>query len=149
MANKLTINFAAASPTPVSYRIKYWPTSDPTNITTITVPSSPAIIDNLTLCAYAGTIESFCASGAYSAPDSFAINICTLSYTPCVYQTDPTLDVPSEVRLAPGVQDIAPGVTLYDQNNNIVIGVIQIADSNGLVYTVNDGVVGAFTGNVC
>ena len=55
MANTLTISFTAASPTPTNgYRVKYWPTSDPTNITTVSPnpTSSPVTISGLAQNAY-------------------------------------------------------------------------------------------------
>ena len=74
----LTINFTPASPTPSEgYRVKYWPTSNISNITTVTPnpTSSPVVITGLTESSYAGTIESSCGSGQYSSTQSFSAAI--------------------------------------------------------------------------
>jgi hypothetical protein len=151
MAKKLVIHFTEPVVRPISYRIKYWPTDNPTNITTINVGGSPAIIDNLLGCTYSGTIESLCDTNVYSVAVPFSVEACLseLSYTPCVYVTDPTIQVPAIVYLDTGVEDIATGVTLYDQNKNIVTGVLKISSSSGLVYNVVDGVVTNLTGEQC
>lgn len=74
----LTINFTQASPVPSDgYRVKYWPTSNISNITTVTPnpTSSPVVITGLTESSYAGTIESSCGSGQYSSTQSFSAAI--------------------------------------------------------------------------
>jgi len=61
MSNTLTIHFPTTSPTPVNgYQISYWPTSNPSNIQTVTVFSSPAIITGLTEYEYAGSVKALC-----------------------------------------------------------------------------------------
>jgi hypothetical protein len=149
MAYTLTLNFTPPTPNTNSYRVKYWPQSDPTNITTSTTTGSPFVAYNLTECSYSGTIETICGGTTYSTAQPFSINICTLSYTPCALVTSPGVPVPSEIRLGSGVTDITTGVTLYDQNNNILTGVTLISSSTGVVYNVVNGVVTSPTGDQC
>lgn len=69
----LTINFSLVTPTPASgYRIKYWPTANPTAITTVTASTSPFTITGLTELSYAGTIEASCGSNQYGPAQSFS-----------------------------------------------------------------------------
>jgi hypothetical protein len=76
MANTLTISWAPASPTPPNgYRIKYWPSDNPTNVTTVSPnpTTSPAIISLPILYAkqYSGTVEASCTKSTYSTPVGF------------------------------------------------------------------------------
>lgn len=88
MANELTISFTAASPAPSGgYLVRYWPTSNPTNIQTTTVTSSPAVISGLTATSYTGTIESVCSFGN-STRVSFEDQVCELALV--VNTTNPT-----------------------------------------------------------
>lgn len=152
MAYKLTINFTPANPDSGNYRIKIWPPNNPTNVTTSYTIASPLVLNGLSECAYDGTVENACEGNIYSTPQPFSISICPnapVSYTPCALQSSNNL-TPSDIYLAPGVTDIAPGVTLYDVNGNIITTVTLISDSNGMVYNVNSsGVVGTSTGNMC
>lgn len=78
MANTLTITFTAASPAPANgYRVKYWPVSDPSNITTVSPnpTSSPVVISGLPQNSYAGTVEADCGGGNYSSINSFSSNL--------------------------------------------------------------------------
>jgi hypothetical protein len=80
MANTLTINWTPASPTPPNgYRIKYWPTDNPTNSTTVNpnVTAPPAVISLPVLYAkqYSGTVEASCTKSTYSTPVSFTAYI--------------------------------------------------------------------------
>jgi len=78
MANQLTITFTAASPAPSGgYLVRYWPTSNPSNIQTTTVASSPAVINGLSATSYTGTIESICSFGN-STRVSFEDQVCQL-----------------------------------------------------------------------
>lgn len=78
MANQLTITFTAASPAPSGgYLVRYWPTSSPSSIQTVTVASSPAVITGLTSTAYSGTVESICSFGN-STRVEFEDEVCTL-----------------------------------------------------------------------
>ncbi len=147
--NKLSIYFTPATPSPIEYRLKYWAIAAPGDITTLLVTSSPVEITGLTQCAYAGTLESICGGGVHSTVQSFAINTCTLPYTPCAYEGSIGALFPAQINVAPGVTDIAPGVTLYDYQNNIVTGIIRISDSLGVVYNVVNGVVTTPTGDQC
>jgi hypothetical protein len=74
----LTITFTPASPTPANgYRVKYWPTSNPTNITTVSPnpTSSPITITGLAQNSYSGTVEAACGGGNYSSVTSFSANV--------------------------------------------------------------------------
>jgi len=66
----LTLTWTAASPAPANgYRIKYWPTSTPATISTVSPNpiASPYTITGLTdSTAYSGTIEASCVGAAYS-----------------------------------------------------------------------------------
>lgn len=148
----LTINFTLSNPDAGNYRIKFWPQNNPSDITTDFTASSPYVMTYLSECSYAGTIESACAGGVYSSPQSFSISNCPggpVSYTPCALFSSNNL-IPSDIYLAAGVTDIAPGVQLYDANGNIITTVTLISDSNGLIYNVDtNGVVTTSTGNMC
>jgi hypothetical protein len=151
MPKVLTVDFNLATPDTGSYRVKFWPNNDTNNITTTLVQSSPFIAYDLNYCAYSGTIESVCPGGIYSAPQSFTVNLCpsSISYTPCSLISSDNLS-PSAIYLAPGVTDVAPGVQLYNVNGGAIQTVTFIADSNGMIYSVDSsGVVGSWTGNVC
>lgn len=88
MANQLTITFTAASPAPSGgYLVRYWPTSSPSTIETVTVASSPAIITGLTGTSYSGTVESICSFGN-SIRVQFQDELCNLQLT--VNSTNPT-----------------------------------------------------------
>ena len=82
MSQTLTISFAQITPTPAAgYRIKYWPVSNPTNITTLTATSSPKLITGLSEYSYAGTVEVGCGANIYSTAQPFtatAVNTCVL-----------------------------------------------------------------------
>jgi hypothetical protein len=66
----LTLTWTAASPAPANgYRIKYWPTTTPATISTVSPNpiASPYTITGLTdNTAYSGTIEASCVGAAYS-----------------------------------------------------------------------------------
>jgi len=88
MANQLTITFTAASPAPSGgYLVRYWPTSNPANIQTTTVASSPAVITGLTATSYTGTIESICSFGNSTRID-FQDQVCELVIL--INSTNPT-----------------------------------------------------------
>ena len=71
----LTLTWTAASPAPANgYRIKYWPTSTPATISTVSPNpiASPYTITGLTdSTAYTGTIEASCEGSAYSTAVSW------------------------------------------------------------------------------
>lgn len=86
MPYTLTVNFTLPSPNPGSFRVKYWPVSSPSTITTVLVSASPVTIQNLTEPEYAGTIESSCGSGQYSSAQSFTATAPnTTMYINCGY----------------------------------------------------------------
>jgi hypothetical protein len=68
----LNITFPAPSPAPSSgYRVKYWPTDNPANITTSIIATNSLSVPGLTGTSYTGTIEVICGEGAYSSPRNF------------------------------------------------------------------------------
>lgn len=73
----ITLTWTAASPTPANgYRIKYWPTDTPSNISTISPNpiASPYTITGVTdNTNYTGTIEASCEGAAYSTAVSWSI----------------------------------------------------------------------------
>lgn len=78
MSNTLTITFTPASPAPANgYRVKYWPTSNPSSISTVSPnpTSSPVTISGLTQNSYSGTVEADCGGGNYSSIVSFGANL--------------------------------------------------------------------------
>lgn len=72
-------------------------------------------------------------------------------YTPCALQSSIGNITASDVYLAAGVTNIAPGVQLYNVNNSPLIGITLIANSFGIIYNVNDstGIVGTANGDSC
>lgn len=83
MPYSLTISWTAASPAPSNgYRVKYWPTSNPSNITTVTpnVSGTTYTITGLTETSYSGTVESACGGGNFSTAQNFSA-----TYTPTYY----------------------------------------------------------------
>ena len=78
MANQLTITFNEASPAPSGgYLVSYWPTSNPSNVQTVTAASSPVVITGLTATSYTGTVESICSFGNSTKVD-FQDQVCEL-----------------------------------------------------------------------
>jgi hypothetical protein len=91
MANQLTITFTAASPAPSGgYLVRYWPTSNPANIQTTTVASSPAVITGLTATSYTGTIESICSFGNSTRID-FQDQVCPAIIMCGVFESDKSI----------------------------------------------------------
>ena len=80
MPYTLTINFTPSSPDIGVYRLRYWPTSNTANITTMTVFASPVTIYDLTECSYSGTLETDCDDGSYSVVQQFTVANCTPTY---------------------------------------------------------------------
>ena len=80
----ITLTWTAASPAPANgYRIKYWPTSSPTTISTISPNpiASPYTITGLTdNTNYSGTIEASCVGSAYSTAVSWSITVAPTNY---------------------------------------------------------------------
>lgn len=76
MPYTLNINFPPTSPVPaLGYRVRYWPTSTPASITTITVPTPPATITGLTDYSYTGDVSAICALNTYSTPFAFTATV--------------------------------------------------------------------------
>lgn len=68
----LSITFPAVTPAPsLGYRVKYWPTSSPSNITTTTTPTNSLSVPGLSGTSYTGTVEASCGDGVYGSPRSF------------------------------------------------------------------------------
>lgn len=83
MPYNLTISWTAASPAPAAgYRIKYWPTSNPSSITTVTpnVSGTTYTITGLTETSYAGTVESACGGGQFSSPVNWSASVAPPTY---------------------------------------------------------------------
>ena len=86
----LSITFPAATPTPSSgYRVKYWPTSTPSNVTTAITPTNSFTVTGLTGTSYSGTVEASCGGGNYGSPRTFTANTVSVvsanaSFQPCI-----------------------------------------------------------------
>lgn len=87
----LTLNFTPPT-TPeytyvTEYRVKYWPTNTPTNISTVFTEGFPLVITDLTATSYTGTIEAKCGN-VYGSPRSFATTTGGTGGTPpaCPYK---------------------------------------------------------------
>lgn len=135
MANQLTINFTEASPAPSGgYLVRYWPTSDPTNIQTTTVTGSPAFIIGLTGTSYTGTIESVCSFGN-STRISFEDQLCQLVLS--VSSTNPTNQAGTDGTAT--VTSVSGGSGSYTYSwNTTPVQTTQTATglSAGVTYTV-------------
>jgi hypothetical protein len=78
MSYSLTINFTPPTGNGyqfvTEYRVKYWPTSSPTNVSTVFTTAFPLVLTDLNLSSYSGTIEAKCGIGSnitYGSPRSF------------------------------------------------------------------------------
>lgn len=83
MSYSLNINWTAASPVPANgYRVKYWPTSNPGSITTVTpnVSGTSHTISGLAGTSYSGTVEASCGGGNFSTAQNFSA-----TFTPTYY----------------------------------------------------------------
>ena len=68
----LNLTFPAASPTPsLGYRVKYWPTNEPSNVTTTITATNSLSVPGLSGTSYTGTVEASCGDGVYGSPRSF------------------------------------------------------------------------------
>ena len=74
MSYSLTINFTPPTGNGyqfvTEYRVKFWPTSSPTNVSTVFTTAFPLVLTDLNLSSYSGTIEAKCGSN-YGSPRSF------------------------------------------------------------------------------
>lgn len=74
MSYSLTINFTPPTGNGyqyvTEYRVKYWPTSSPTNVSTVFTNAFPLVLTDLNSTSYSGTIEAKCGSN-YGFPRSF------------------------------------------------------------------------------
>ena len=80
----LSVSFTPPTTAPTNgYRVRYWLTSNPSNVLTVTPnpTSSPVTITGLTGTSYQGTIEADCGGGLYSSVNEFSANIIT---DPCL-----------------------------------------------------------------
>jgi len=159
MPNTLTISFTPANPAPSNgYRVRYWATSSPDIVTTVSPnpTSSPVTISGLIFNSYAGTIEAACGGGNYSSITSFSAstsgtsyNAISTYYIPCVITSSNNLTA-NDIYFISGVTDIATGVQLYNSVGGAITTVSMIADLNGNLYNVDsNGVVTTYTGIVC
>jgi hypothetical protein len=68
----LNITFPAVVPTPsLGYRIKYWPTSNPSDVITAITPTNLLVVTGLPGSSYTGTVEASCGGGTYGSPRTF------------------------------------------------------------------------------
>jgi hypothetical protein len=74
MSYSLTINFTPPTGNGyqfvTEYRVKYWPTASPTNVSTVFTTAFPLVLTDLNSTSYSGTIEAKCGSN-YGSPRSF------------------------------------------------------------------------------
>ena len=74
MPYSLTINFTPPTGDGyqfvTEYRIKFWPTSSPTNVSTVFTNAFPLVLTDLNFSSYSGTIEAKCGAN-YGTPRSF------------------------------------------------------------------------------
>jgi hypothetical protein len=86
----LSITFPAATPTPsLGYRIKYWPTGSPAEVTTAITPTNSFTVSGLFSSSYSGTVEANCGGGTYGASRSFTAATRTVvgasaGFQPCI-----------------------------------------------------------------
>lgn len=79
----INLTWSASVPAPASgYRIKYWPTTQPNNVTTVVpnVSGTSYTINNLTGSSYTGTIEASCGAGTFSSPVSWSATATVQTY---------------------------------------------------------------------
>lgn len=72
----INLSWTASTPAPVNgYRIKYWPTTYPTQIITVApnVIGTSYTLNVATGVSYSGTIEASCTGGTYSTPVSWSV----------------------------------------------------------------------------
>ena len=74
MPYSLTINFTPPTGNGyqyvTDYRVKYWPTTSPSNVTTVFTTAFPLVLTDLNSTSYSGTIEAKCGVN-YGTPRSF------------------------------------------------------------------------------
>lgn len=74
MSYSLTINFTPPTGDGyqfvTEYRVKYWPTSSPTNVSTVFTNAFPLVLTDLNSTSYSGTIEAKCGN-IYGSPRPF------------------------------------------------------------------------------
>lgn len=80
----INLTWNAVSPAPVSgYRIKYWPTASPSQVSTVS-PNPTTNAYTITSIgagvSYSGTIESTCTGGTYSTPINWSVVAPTVTY---------------------------------------------------------------------
>ena len=169
MSYNLTISWTAAVPAPANgYRIKYWPTSSPASITTVSPnpTSSPYTITGLTELSYEGTIESSCGGGLYSTPVPFngtvptpTITTATAGFQPCIGGTiddhlggsivlsgPVAVDTPFQIT----VTYYTPGGTCSSTSTAIISGTVLAGDNTASIDGCGSGGVYISTGGtVC
>jgi hypothetical protein len=74
MPYSLTINFTPPTGNGyqfvTEYRVKYWPTSSPANVSTVSTTAFPLVLTDLNFTSYSGTIEAKCGS-VFGTPRPF------------------------------------------------------------------------------
>ena len=167
----LTINFSLVTPTPsAGYRIKYWPTASPSNITTVTASTSPFVITGLSELSYTGTIEASCGGGQYGPAQSFSgsttapppavtVTGASAGFQPCIGGTiddfiggQITLSGPVSVDtpFSISVEYITPGNSCgYGNLNASIGGTVLAGESSAIVDACQNGVYVQSGGVVC
>lgn len=143
MANKLTVNFTAASPAPSDgYLVRYWPTGNTAGLQSITVTTPPATINNLAEYNYSGTIESICSFGN-STRVNFSAQLCNLQLT--VQTTNPTNQAGTNGTATVSAVNNGSGTYTYSWNTSPVqttATATGLSSSTDYIVTVTDTVSG-------
>jgi hypothetical protein len=167
----LTINFTAPNPIPSNgYRVKYWLTSNPGNVTTVTPnpTASPIVINNVPVGAYTGSIEVSCGGNTYSSPQTFTatataptITVVSAygSFEPCIGgtiddyiggQITVSRPVPVDTNFGISVsyvdRNLVCGVSNY---NTTIYGTILAGSTTGTVNACTNGTYVPSGGTIC
>ena len=167
----LTINFSLVTPTPpAGYRIKYWPTANPSNITTVTASTSPYVITGLSELSYTGTIEASCGAGQYGTAQSFSgsttappvavtVTGASAGFQPCIGGTiddfiggQITLSGPVSVDTPFSIDFsyVTPGNTCgYGNMSGSLFGTVLAGESTGFVDACTQGIYVSSGGTMC
>lgn len=155
MPYTLTVNFNTPTTGIAStgYRAKYWPVSNPTNISTVIISSSPFQVAGLTECCYAGTIETICGSGQYSTPQNFSANFDYYYYTATKFDCGNSCAQvgASGSIVARSSTFLSPGNALYFKSGSFTYQLVNLMPNDPVTYDVDlDGTTsGANCNAVC
>jgi len=151
----LTIDFTVPSPVPINgFIVKYRAVGTSTYTTVSPNPtSSPVVITGINSgTKYEGTIKSDC--GNSSTSPEFAFTACASRMINSSYGTTVVNVCSASVGsqyISNSYTQIATGVTVYEDPcmNSPLIYPLYIADSNGAIWNIENGVVGQPTGALC